>query len=309
MCKYSVVVPVYNSEKTLDELYIRVKNVFEKKINDEFEMILVDDSSKDDSFKVMVKLHEKDERVKVIQLSKNYGQHNAILCGLRYAEGEYVITLDDDLQHPPEEIEKLVRYICKHDEVDVVIGKYDSKKHNWYRNLGSNLVKRVTKVISNNKSNLELTSFRIMRRDVVRAMLEIHVTAPRIGYLILEVTNRIKNIEVSHKERKVGKSQYTLSKLVRDFFNNIFYNTIFPLKLLRNTGLISFVCSILLACFYLYRYFTTGISVEGWMTIVLFQLLFSGIILCGLGVIGEYLLRILHESKKLNNYNIRKKVF
>ena len=273
MRKYSIVVPVYNSEKTLNELYDRVRNVFDEKLHYDFEMILVDDSSKDKSFQVMERLHEQDGRVKIIQLSKNYGQHNALLCGFSYASGEYVVTIDDDLQHPPEEIEKLIKYLDEHTDIDVVIGKYDSKKHNWYRNIGSKAARAITSIAKQGTSDVELTSFRLMRKEIVQMILKIHISSPRIGYLLLEVTNKIANVDVHHDERKFGKSQYTLRRLSRDFFNNIFNNTVFPLIMLRNIGFISCFISVVLAVYYLVRYFTSGIGIQGWTTIILLSLI------------------------------------
>ena len=123
MALYSVVVPVYNSEKTLDELYLRIKNVFENTVKEKFELILVDDFSKDSSYEVMRTIQKNDSRVKIIQLSKNHGQQKAVLCGFEFTRGDYVITMDDDLQHPPEEIPKLIEKMNSDENIDVVIGR------------------------------------------------------------------------------------------------------------------------------------------------------------------------------------------
>ena len=129
MIKYSIVVPVYNSAPTLDELYNRVKRVFEITLNEPFEMILVDDSSHDNSFAKMAELSRNDSRIVSVQLAQNFGQHNALLCGFSHARGDYIITIDDDLQHPPEEIPKLIAAMEANEKIDVVIGKYETKKH------------------------------------------------------------------------------------------------------------------------------------------------------------------------------------
>lgn len=308
--KYSVVIPVYNSEKSLCELYYRIKNIFINVIKENFEIIFVDDSSKDNSFKIIKELIEKDsDHVKAIQLAKNYGQHNALLCGFKYVSGEYVITLDDDLQHPPEEITKLIeRMESNLEEIDVVIGCYASKKHSLVRNIGSQLIIRISEYIFKTKKDLKLTSFRLIKRFVVEVMVnDIKVSYPRIGYLILEVSNKIENVTVEHLERKYGKSGYSFSKLVRTFFNNIINNSILPLILVRNIGIGSFAISIVLGVYYLVRYFSVGISIQGWTTIILLILLFSGLILFAIGIIGVYLMQILNEAKKLPNYVIRKK--
>ena len=177
---FSVVVPVYNSEKSLEELYMRIKKVFEENRNGEFELILVDDSSKDNSFSVMQKLHKKDKRVKAIQLAKNCGQHAALLCGFHYAVGDFVLTMDDDLQHPPEEIPKLIQYMDEHDGVDVVIGKYESKKHGIIRNMGTALSNMVSSYIFKKRKDLQLTSFRLMKKFVVNNLCSLNINVPRV---------------------------------------------------------------------------------------------------------------------------------
>lgn len=307
MSLYSIVVPVYNSEQTLQELYARIKDVFETTIHQEFELILVDDFSKDASYHVMESLHKKDNRVKIIQLARNCGQHNALLCGFSFVSGEFVVTMDDDLQHPPEEIEKLITHLNENDELDVVIGSYETKKHSWYRNIGSKLSNLMTSFTEKKGLDLKLTSFRLMRIEVVKSMLDIHIATPRVGYLLLQVTNRIANVTVQHDERKVGRSQYTFKRLVLDFFNNLFTNSVFPLIFVRNIGIASLVFSIVMALFYSVRYFVSGISIKGWTTIILLQLLFSGLILFAVGIVGEYLMRIINEAKKMPNYYIRAK--
>lgn len=305
MSLYSVVVPVYNSQKTLQELYERIKNVFEEKINEPFELVLVDDSSKDQSFKQMEKLRQADKRVKIIQLSRNYGQHCALLCGFHYAKGDFIITMDDDLQHPPEEIPKLIQELDNNPELDVVIGKYMVKKHGPIRNFGTYLANKVSSHIFKKDANLQLTSFRIMKRFVVQGILERRVNFPRIGHLLLLVSNRIGNVVVEHDSRKYGKSGYTFKRLVKDFFSNILTNSSFPLIIVRNIGIISFLVSVLLGIYYLTRYLFFGISVQGWMTLVLLVLSYSGLILLSIGIVGDYLIRILEEAKRLPNYTVR----
>lgn len=137
MSLYSVVVPVYNSEHTLTELYTRLEKVFRETVQEPFELILVDDGSKDRSYQIMEELRQKDPRVKIIQMARNFGQHPALLCGFSHAEGDFIITMDDDLQHPPEEIPKLINTIRERDDVDVIIASYEGRKHGPIRRLGT----------------------------------------------------------------------------------------------------------------------------------------------------------------------------
>jgi len=306
MMLYSVVVPVYNSEKSLELLYEGVKRTITETLAQEFELILVDDSSRDGSFAVMEKLRAADKRVKVVQMAKNFGQHKALMCGFSYAKGEYIITLDDDLQHPPEEIPKMVEFMASNRDVDVVIGSYDNKKHNIIRKIGSFMTSSLSKIMLGKSRDLKLTSFRLMRRYVVDALLKFHETRPRVGHLLLATTNRIKNVEVHHAPRAYGRSGYSFSKLVSDFMANLFNNSDLPLKLVGHIGTASFFLSLILGLYYLIKYFVTGYAISGFVTPVLLILGFSGLILFSLGIVGNYLLRVLGESKQKPLYVIRR---
>lgn len=303
---YSIVVPVYNSEKTLNTLYDRILNTFTNDIKENFELILIDDSSKDNSFSIMKELNKKDERVKIFQLSRNFGQHCAILCGISKSAGDFVITLDDDLQHPPEEIKKLIDEINIREDLDVVIGQYESKKHSMLRNFGTFLSKKITSWSYNREISVDLTSFRIMRKFIAEEISNITVSSPKIGFLLLDVSNRIGNVKVQHNERKMGKSGYTFNMLVKELFTNIYTNSMLPLIIVRNLGIFFFCISILGSLFYLYKYFNHSISVSGWITLILILLSFLGIELFSIGIIGEYLLRVYTETKKKPNFIIRK---
>lgn len=307
MSLFSIVVPVYNSEHTLEELYRRIKVVFEETLKEEFEMILVDDSSRDRSYEIMRKLHEQDQRVKIIQLARNFGQPRALLCGFSHVQGEYVVTMDDDLQHQPEELPKMVDYLLKHEETDVVLAKYEGRQHNWVRKLGTRVSLFMTSKMLKTPPNLEFTSYRLMRRFVVDAMLETHTHLPQIGNLIAAVSNRIVNVPVQHAARAYGQSGYTFRRLCKDLIYDITTHTALPLIAVRNLGILSFCISFILAAFYLIRYFICGAAVEGFTTLVLLILAFFGITLLSMGIVGMYLLNILDEAKKLPQYIIRQK--
>lgn len=308
MSLYSIVVPVYNSENTLAELYTRIKTVFENTIHEDFELILVDDSSRDHSFSVMEQLHQKDSRVKIIQLARNFGQPSAVLCGFSHVSGDFVITLDDDLQHPPEEIPKMIQVMQERNDVDVILAKYENRKHGPIRKLGTFVAKIATSQMLTNAGNLDMTSFRLIRRFVVDAVLQMNIHLPQIGNLLLQVSNRIINVSVAHDERKFGRSNYTFRHLLNDLLYDITTHSALPLVIVRNIGIGSFFVSLLLGIYYLLRYFLFGISVEGFTTLVLLILAYNGLILLSIGILGQYLMHVLNEAKKTPNFVVRKKV-
>lgn len=301
---YSVVVPVYNSEKSLGELYGRLSDMFQKE-KESFELVLVDDSSKDRSYQVMKQLKNDNTNVTIIQMARNFGQHKATLCGMKYAKGEFIITMDDDLQHPPEEIPKLIKTMKENENIDVVIGMYDTKKHNLIRNFGTMCTNKLTSIIFHKDSNLKLTSFRLMRRNIVEGLLSFNLKNPRIGHMLLQISNKIVDVQIHHDTRQYGKSGYSFRKLIKDFINNILNNSDLPLKILGGVGMLSFLISILLALYYICNYLIHGVKVAGWTTLVVLILLFSGIILFSIGLIGNYMIRILNETKESPAYVIR----
>ena len=295
MSLYSVVVPVYNSEHTLTELYTRLEKVFRETVQEPFELILVDDGSKDCSYQIMEELRQKDPRVKIIQMARNFGQHPALLCGFSHAEGDFIITMDDDLQHQPEELPKMVRT------------SYEGRKHGPIRRLGTKVSVWATSKMLGKDPNLQITSFRLIRRFLVEAMLQTNTYLPQIGNLLVLSSNRIINVPVHHDARAYGKSGYSFRRLVRDLLYDITSHSAFPLLLVRDLGICSFLVSVALGIFFLIRYFLYGISVEGWTSLMLVLLAFFGITLLSIGIMGIYLMNILNESKKMPHYVIRRK--
>ena len=305
--KYSVVVPIYNSAKMMDELYNRIKAEFENVIQEDFELILVNDASKDDSLLVMKRLSEMDERVKYIHLAKNHGQQKAVLCGIEYSSGEYVITMDDDLQHPPEEIPKLIAKMESDPNIDVVVGMYDSKKHNGIRKLGTKMLDALSNMVFKKDKDLKLTSFRLMKSFVADNLTEVNLKSPTVGHCLLMVDGNMVNVEVRHDARKTGKSGYSFFKLVSTFMGNVYINSDFPLRIVGYIGSISFIASIMLSIFYLVRYITGNIHVSGWTTLVILVLFTNGLSLFSVGIMGRYLMVNINETKRLPKYSIKEK--
>ena len=305
--KYSVVIPVYNSERTLNELCTRIKKVFESTIKEKFEIILVNDCSKDKSWQVIQQLHESDSRIKIINFSTNCGQQAAILCGLKYIKGDFVITMDDDLQHPPEEIPKLINHMLKHEHIDIVMGSYINKEHSMTRNMGSNMLYFFSNLIFKPEKKIKFTSFKIMRAFIASEMTKSNIQKSSFGALLRKSTSNISSVPVAHHQRPYGRSGYTYPKLVKKFTLNIFSNSILPLKLISVFGMFLSFTSFTIGLYFLVKYFLHGSPVKGWTSIMVMLAFFSGFILFTLGIIGEYLLLILMETKKLPAYIIREK--
>ena len=302
MIKYSIVIPVYNSVDSLAQI-VEIASKSIESYTADFEIIFIDDDSPNqNTWPELKKLRQQNSKVKIIRLRKNHGQHKAILCGFQHAQGEFIITMDDDLQHPPEEISKLIEGINNHPEVDVVIGAYESKQHNFFRNLGTNVLNRITSYVFDKPLDLKLTSFRIMRKCIAEEVLDYKTYHPRIGNILLQVTSQIINVKVKHDSRHYGRSGYTMRRLFADAITNIISNSALPLKLVSYLGFFCSIVSILLTIYFLAKRIFVGISIPGWTTIFLALTFFFGILFFTLGIIGEYLSRILLEvtgSKKI----------
>jgi len=302
---YSIVIPVYKSQRSLTELYERIDNTFER-IEGDFELILVEDGGGDGSWDVMKSLRQRSDRVKIVRLTRNFGQHNALMCGFSFASGKYVITMDDDLQNPPEEIPKLIDKIDSSD-LDLVCGVPEKKQQSWIRNAGSSfffwLLSRIFKL----DRSFPMSNFRIISKPVVDEICQVRTPNPAVGLLVLKVTNRIANITVEHRKRAHGKTTYTPGKLIRHFLHGILYHSTLPLKWVFFFGMFSILAAFTLSAYYLILFLLGRIVVPGWITLVLLVLFFSGIIMFSLGIIGEYLLRITEEVYHIPQYVIRDK--
>lgn len=304
---YSIVVPVFNSSKTINELYDRIKLVFENSIKEDFELILVNDASKDESLSIIRNLCDKDSRVKYIHLARNHGQQKAVLCGIEHSSGDYVITMDDDLQHPPEEIPKLIEKMESDSKIDVVIGMYDSKKHNGVRRFGTKLLDLLSDMVFKKDKGLRLTSFRLMKAFVADNLSEVNLKSPTVGHCLLMVDGNIVNTEVRHDARKNGRSGYSFRNLVKTFMGNVYVNSDLPLRIVGHIGVASAFISLILALYYLIRYISGHVSVSGWTTLVLIVLFMNGLLLFSVGVMGKYLMVNINETKRLPKYSIKEK--
>lgn len=298
----SVVIPVYNSENLLAELYSRIKTVLDN-TDMSYEVIFSEDCSMDNSWGVLQELNAKDPGIiTAIQLSKNYGQHNATLCGLSFAKGQLIITMDDDLQHPPEEIIKLLN-AYQDENADVIYGDLNKKQHSMVRNAGSYFVKKVSKHLR--KGQGKGSSFRLINRKIVDKLIEHNQYFIFIDELILWYTNKIEFTPVKHEKRKHSKSNYTRGKIWKLFSNLIFFYTSVPLKVMIYGGMtISFI-TFLLGVQFIFRKIFLNLPL-GYASVIVTILFSTSIIIFSLGVIGRYLSRMHQIQSKRPPYNIHK---
>jgi len=300
MVEISVVVPVYNSSQCLPELLRRIALQLNE-LGKRHEVILVDDASPDDSWDVIRELAQYPQ-LTAVRLMRNRGQAFATLCGLEHARGEIVVTMDDDLQQPPEELPKLLDALESDPEIDCVFGYFEEKKHAAYRNLGSRAIRWVNARSFGLPRDVRPSSFRAMRKRLADAILQHRTLNPAIAALVCGSTRRIASVPVRHAERYAGESNYTLSKQFRLALDNICNVSMLPLRAVSLLGMGICLLSAVLVVFFLYRYFTGQIGVAGWTTVVIMISFFSGVILLSLGVIGEYIVRILREVRGAPRY-------
>jgi glycosyltransferase involved in cell wall biosynthesis len=300
---FSVVVPVYNSEKTLEELFLRLRDVFTS-MEKSFEVVFVHDSGPDRSFEVLRELKSKfPDEVLAIDLFRNYGQQNAIMCGFNYCSGNYVITIDDDLQNPPEEIPKLFAKL--NEGYDAVFGLYLNKQHKSYKNLGSKLIRKLNHKIFALKSNLNFSSYRLIKGDVVDLIKKQRTPFPYISGMILSVTNKIANENIEHHQRKFGSSNYNLKKLISLSFNLLINYSSLPLKFAGYFGLAISILGFLIGAFFFIQQIIKDSAPAGWTSLIVLTSLFNSVIFVILFIIGEYLSRILREIAKSDQYTVR----
>ena len=304
MTDYSVIVPVYNSDSTLKELFVRIKNVFDNN-KKTFNVIFIDDGSIDNSWEIIKNIkHENANIVNAAKFAKNYGQHNALLCGISLSESNAIITIDDDLQIPPEEIKVLIDSFEK-SNYDLIYGVYLKKQHSLWRNIGSKIIKSYSKLNRNEQG--QGSSFKIFRSELSKKLLNHSQEFVYIDEIFHWYTRNIGYVNVKHEKRRLKKSGYTPSKIFKLTFNLMIYYTAIPLKLMVYGGFISSIVSFFIGLYYIIRkiYFHVPAGYTSLIVAILFS---TSLIILGLGIIGEYIHRIYKMQNKKPSYSIMEKL-
>lgn len=300
----SVVIPCYGCAAILPDLLSRTHAAMDK-ITDSYEVILVDDCSPDKLYEHIPTIIAQYPKLRYFELMFNVGQFRALMCGLAQAKGKYIVTMDDDLQHPPEEIAKMFHHMIENPRLDAIFGSYEQKRHSFIRNLGSLFIRWVNVRVFKKPPGLIMSAFRCMRRELVHALLANQTRYPVIGPLILSSTKRIANVTVRHDPRKHGESGYSLLRLVRTTLDNILNFSSLPLQIISLVGVAISGLSFAIGAFYLIIKLVRGSSFPGWTSLFFAINFYSGLILLSIGVIGEYLIRILGETKGQPMYVVR----
>src|SRR6476646_5913071 len=284
----SIVVPLYNAEKTLPALHQEVSAL---QVPGGHELIIVNDGSRDETEAVALKLtRESRLPMKFLSLSRNFGEHNAVLAGLRVISGRYAVTMDDDLQNPPSEVLKLLA-VAETEKRDVVFGIYERKEHAWWRNAGSWLTNVIADFVVEKPRKLYLSSFRCLSRFVVDEIVKSRTPYPYIDGLIFQVTQNVGTVRVRHVGRTQGASGYSLRKLMRLWISMLVNVSVVPLRLMTLAGLITSAFGFLAIIEVVFEHMLHQ-TPTGWSSLMAAMLLLSGTQLLLLGILGEYVGRI-----------------
>jgi undecaprenyl-phosphate 4-deoxy-4-formamido-L-arabinose transferase len=300
----SIIIPVYNSEKNLNELNKRIISVLSDSGN-LYEIIYINDGSIDNSEKVLYNLTQNNSKIKVISLSKNYGQHNALLCGIREAKFDTIITLDDDLQNPPEEIPQLIE---KLDEgFDVVYGYPMEEQHSFLRNFASIFTKLALQTAMGIDNAKHVSSFRAFKTDLREAFHQYKGSFVSIDVLLSWGSNAFSAIPVDHNERRLGKSNYTFRKLVQHALNMITGFSVLPLQIASIMGIVLAIFGLFVLIYVVGRFLLQGSPMPGFPFIASIISIFSGAQLLAIGIIGEYLARMHFRMLDKPQYFVKEK--
>jgi glycosyltransferase involved in cell wall biosynthesis len=299
----SIVVPVFQADNTLRILYDRLIKTVPDLCKD-FELIFIEDGGRGRSWAVIEELASRDSRVRGIQLSRNYGQHNALLCGIRAARFEIIVTMDDDLQNPPEEIPKMLNVLLESD-YDVVYGTAEHAQHGMMRNLATLTTKLALRTVMDRRIVRHVSAFRIFRSSIAAAFRNYEGPSVSIDVLLTWGTSRFGGLYVRQEPRRSGASGYTLRKLIGYTLNLVTGLTPLPLRLASVVGLVASFVGFGTLCYVLILYCMRGDTVPGFPFLASIVALFSGAQLFAIGIIGEYLARMHFRTMQMPSYFVR----
>lgn len=303
MSKISFVIPCYRSADTIGAVVTEIIDTMKNIKTYEYGIILVNDCSPDNTYEVIKQICEKNSNVKGINLARNFGQHAALMAGLRRADGDIIVCLDDDGQTPANEVGKLIEGI--ENGSDVVYASYTSKKHSAFRNFGSYINDLMTRVMLGKPKELHLTSYFAARRFVVDSMLQYEHSYPYVIGLVLRATKNITNVPVNHRSRVTGNSGYTMRKLLSLWFNGFTAFSIFPLRMATVTGAAFAMGGFIYGIYTIIKKLVNPAVPVGFSSLMAAVVFIGGMLMLMLGLIGEYVGRIYISINNSPQYVIR----
>ena len=302
----SFVIPCYRSELTLQKVTEEVITTIEKLPEYDYEIILVNDASPDDTFEVIRSLCKQNPKIKGINLAKNFGQHAALMAGFHWCKGEVVVCLDDDGQTPADEVDKLLIKIAE--GADAVYAKYLHKQHSIFRNLGSKTNELMTRYLLKKPKELYVSSYFAVRRFVVDEMIRYENSYPYVIGLVLRSTKNIENVVVQHREREVGNSGYTIGKLMGLWFNGFTAFSIKPLRIATVMGALCAVAGFAYGIYTIVKRLVNPLVPAGFSSTMAAMMFIGGMLMLMLGLIGEYIGRIYICMNNAPQYVIRETI-
>ena len=306
MIKISVVTPVYGCCKSINNLYERLNKTLSTITND-FEIIMVNDSSPDNAWEAIKELAKKDNRVKGINLSRNFGQHKAITAGLDYAKGDWIVVMDCDLQDQPEEIVKL--YNKAIEGYDIVFGRRAERKDTFFKKLSSKLFYKVYDYFTESKIDNTIANFSIISEKVLNTLKKMREQNRTYPLFVNWVGFKRTEINIEHSSRDEGKSSYTLSKLINLAIDSIVSQSNKPLKLSIKFGFVVSFLSLIYGVLLIVRYLISGVPVEGWTSVMVSIYFIGGLLFANMGILGLYIGKIFDETKNRPIYIVQETTF
>lgn len=298
----SIIIPVYNSVDSLPVILERITAVFEEQIQERFELIFVDDcSSNPETWPLLVSLAENHEPVRVLQLTRNFGRTGAVLAGVNDACGQWIVIMDDDLQHRPEDIPKLLTERSH----DVVLAQFENKAHGFIARFGSRVTTWLEHLVLGFPKHLRNSPFTLIQKDIAKHMLHIHTPHPFLPALYLEITQDVVGVEATHDPRYCGGTEFTFLRRLWHFSNLLINNSALLLRGVASIGILMSIISFSFGCYLLWR---GPASVPGWASLMVVTLIIGGLVLMSLGIAGEYLIRIIRGIESRPAYIIRNRL-
>jgi len=306
MKKVSFVIPCYRSAKTLPKVIAEIEDTMVKLEKYEYEIVLVNDCSPDNTFEVIRNICAEKDYVKGVNFAKNFGQHAALMAGLRETSGDYVVCLDDDGQTPADEVDKL---FTKLDEgFDAVYASYAHKKHSLFRNLGSKVNEIMTRIMLGKPKELFISSYFAVKRYIVEDMIRYENSYPYVIGLVLRATRNITNVEVNHREREEGASGYTLRKLLGLWMNGFTAFSVIPLRIATSIGVICACGGFVYGVYTIVKRLLNPEIPAGFSALMAMLVFIGGMIMIMLGMIGEYIGRIYISMNNSPQYVIKERL-